>query len=216
MTTLNDFPPELFLNHIFRCLVIDPDFDMRQFIKYSTTCKYWYSLIYNNDFINICLKHLDVTRPILFNSIISPIERMKVAINKVYIHDISLQNKLIPMCNSVYDLLISNSFKVRGNIEEIRLYSGDNNKIIDLELINNIDYNYLSQIDIYTNLPHFPNNINLWKLEMYLGYEELESCKTIHLFSTNKPSNYNFRIKGNCKVDELDLNTHIYREMHMV
>ena len=216
MTTIEHLPPEIFLNHIFRWLVIDTDFDMRQFIKYSTICKYWYSLIYSNDFINIFLKYMDVKRPIIFNSIISPIERMKVAINNVYIHDIIIQNKLIPMCNSVYDLLISNSFKIRGNIEEIQLYMEDNNQTIDLELINNIDYNYLSQIDIYTNLPHFPNNINLWKLEMSLVYEELKYCKTIHLFSTNKPENYNFRIKGNCKVNELELNTHIYREMYMV
>ena len=66
------------------------------------------------------------------------------------------------MFDSVYDLVISNSYKIKGKIESIELYQDEN--IINNQYINDIDYNYLSQIEIYTNMPHFPNNINIWKI----------------------------------------------------
>ena len=212
MNTNQMIPIDLYYSNILPYIFEYPEFDLRLFLKNALVNSWWHNLIYSYDFINVLLKCMDIKRPNNFNNIISPKERMKIALNKIYIHDISLVNNIIPLGNSAYDLVISNSFEIRGNIEDIQLYMEDNQQSIDLELINNIDYNYLSQVDIYTCNPHFPDNIHLWKLEMYLGYEEMEWCKTIHLFSTNKPNNYNFRIRGNCKIKEVDMNTQIQRE----
>lgn len=212
MNTNELIPYDLYFSNILPYIFEDPKFDLRIFLKNALINKWWRELIYSYDFINVMLKTINIKRPKKFNDMINSTHRMKLALNKIYVNDISLQNDIIPDCNSINDLVISNSFKIIGNIEKIQLYT---NEIINLDVLNNIVYKDLSKLNIYTEMPHYPNNKNIWKLNIYLEYEIPKKIKTLELFSTNKPENYNFKIFGKCKIEEIQLYTNLYREMYL-
>lgn len=210
LTTINDIPYEIFHSNIFLYLMNDPDFDIRLFIKNSLVCKYWHNIIYNNDFINIFLKNMRVKRPEIFNTLFKPIERMKYAINIIYTHNVNIYNEILTMADCVYDLVLSNCINITGNIENILMIRDDDNNNINVDNLSNINYKNVETMSIYTCMPHFPNNINLWSIELDIYFKN-KVFKKETLFSTTHPENYRFTIKGNCRVKELELKTHLYR-----
>lgn len=209
LETLNNIPYEIFHSHIFLHLIKDPDFDIRLFIKNSLVCKYWYNIIYNNDFINIILKNMGFKRPDIFNTLFKPIERMKYTINRIYTHNVNIYNEIFTMADCVYDLVLSNCINITGNIENILMIRDDDNNI-NVDNLSNINYKNVDKMSIYTCMPHFPNNINLWSIELDIIFKNKVFTKKT-LFSTTHPENYRFTIKGNCRVKEIELKTHLYR-----
>ena len=206
--SINSIPVEVFQSSILLYLISKGDFDLRTFLNLASVNKRWYNMIYNIDFINILLHKLDITHlSYLFTlsknaTIPLEIDRFRYVKRELYYHKLSLTTDVIPIENENFDLLESNAFRVKGNIEQIILKAnpliGEND--IDLKKKFNIDTN---ELNLSISVPI--NESYIWGLDIDSNKQPFIMTQ----FKVRTPPNFTIIIIGNVKIKELILRTHI-------
>ena len=195
MTTLYDLPVEIFYSNILPHLF--ENVSGKELISYSTINKFWYTLIYSNEFTNILFKKLNKTNITDFMALQSPIDKMKT----LYLHKYDLGIVMTPMANCVYDVIVTNNLDIKGYIDKIELIRNQNSfRIIEENLIENYDTQNIEKVNISVDLKFTPQDY-LFKFTLNI-YQKNGTVIEDELFSTSRPKFYTFKIYGFCKIKE--------------
>jgi len=202
MTTLCDLPVELFYSNILPYLFYNGNEYCHgtTLMNYTRINKFWYNIIYSEEFVNIILKIIHRERPKEFENIVNPLERMKL----IYEHQYIVGIKMRPMANCLYDVIVTNNIDIDGHINTITMLN--KTQIIDDNLLEPYININIEKVNISICFAAFPNNnYNMFKFTLNIN-DDIEDV----LFSTNRPELYTFNILGFCKINEYKTTTTLF------
>jgi hypothetical protein len=200
MTTLCDLPVELFYSNILPYLFYNGNEYCHGTMNYARINKFWYNIIYSDEFVNIILKIIHRERPKEFENIVNPLERMKL----IYEHQYIVGIKMTPMANCIYDVIVTNNIDIDGHINTITMLN--KTQIIEDNLLEPYININIEKVNISICFAAFPNNYNnMFKFTLNIN-NDIEDV----LFSTNRPELYTFNILGFCKINEYTTTTTLF------
>lgn len=220
---MDKIPIEIMQRNIFLNVLNSTEYnqDIREFLnKITQVCWRWRQIVLSIDFINLILseKSLLESRPIGFIDM-TPLERYKWTINKIYNHKINILQEKIPDITSINDLLKSHIIYITGNIEEIFMtiplnpnYVESSSKAPMISIYRNLkNYKEIKKISIYINPPYDSRN-NSWVVEICIKETISNGCiitnTPIHNSMVFIPK-YEFKIVGDCGIRQKELWTHL-------